>query len=133
MLARKYTKRPTKNEGGHKEVNMASKTTGVKNDTKASANTPSGSRKGMPVGPSKSTAKLASVAKPVVNSNPIAGMKTNPKTQPMYTGKPSKPGKTATQYGVGFVQKGKAKGFDNNFPDQKRGSGRPVGGTQRGV
>src|SRR5690348_16743950 len=112
---------------------MASKTTGVKVDTKASANTPSGSKKGMAVGPTKPTSGLPNVAKPVVNKNPIAGMKTNPKKNVMYPGKASKPGKTATQYGDGFVQKGKAKGFDNNFPDQKRGSGRPVGGTQRGV
>lgn len=110
---------------------MAKQATGQPAAKKAVLDSPSGSRKGMAVGPSKSTAKLSNVAKPVVNKGPIAGVKTNPKKNVMYTGKPSKLGKTTVQLdklsrgGSGIVDDN-GKGYENNMPDRKKGSGRPV-------
>lgn len=57
----------------------------------------------------------------------IRGVKaTGPKAQPMFTKKASKPGKTTVQYGNGLLQGKAAKGFQNQFPDQKGGAGRPA-------
>jgi hypothetical protein len=79
---------------------------------KAASTSPSGSKKGMAVGPHKPTAKLANPAKPVIDKNPIAGVKTNPKAQPMYTGKSSKAGKMVDQYGYGLIP-GKGVGYQD--------------------
>lgn len=107
--------------------------TGQKNPTKATANAGAGAKQGMRVGPYKPTAKTAGtdrVAKPASYKGvDIRGVKaTGPKAQPMYTGKPSKSAEHITQYGNGLVQ-GKAKGFKNEFPDSKGGSGRKLSKT----
>ena len=112
------------------------RTTGQKNALKATANAGQGAKQGMTAAVYKPTAKTAGsdrVAKPgSYKGVDIRGVKaTGPKSQPMYTKKPSAPGKTTTQYGSGLLQ-GKAKGFQNEFPDQKGGAGRPVSGTQKG-
>lgn len=86
---------------------------GVPAAKRAASVSPSGSKKGMEGGPTKPTAKLASVAKPVIAKGPIAGVKTNRKAQPMYTGKPSAAGKMAGQYGTG-IGKANGKAFEDS-------------------
>ena len=103
---------------------------------KATANAGQGAKAGMTASALKPTAKTAGsdrVAKPASYKGvDIRGVKaTGPKAQPMYPGKPSVEDLVTKARGTGLVQ-GKAKGVFNEFPDQKRGSGRPVGGTQRG-
>src|SRR5690348_16453898 len=103
------------------------RTVGQKNALKATANAGAGAKQGMAPAPYKPTAKTAGsdrVAKPASYKGvDIRGVKaTGPKSQPMYPGKPSKAGKTSTQYGSGILQGKGAKGFQNEFPDQKGGA-----------
>lgn len=113
------------------------RTTGQKNATKATSNAGQGAKAGMTAAVYKPTAKTTGsdrVAKPVsLKGVDIRGVKaTGPKANPMYPGKPSSPGKTTKQYGSGLLQGKAPKGFQNEFPDQKGGAGRPVSGTQKG-
>lgn len=85
---------------------MAKQATGIKPKLTASSSTPSGSRPGMSVGPSKPSAGLANVARPVIAKGPVAGVKTNRKAQPMYTKMPSKAGRMVDQYGTGIADSG---------------------------
>ena|SRR2546429_5824494 len=87
---------------------MASQATGLKPTTRASANTPSGSKKGMEVGPVKPTARKARVGVPVKAQESTPSAKPNP----MYTGKSSRSSRVASQYGTGTV-KGDGKGFND--------------------
>lgn len=108
------------------------RTTGQRNSQKATVNAGQGAKAGMTPAVYKPTAKTTGsdrVATPVVRKDDIRGVKaTGPKSQPMYTGKPSKPAEHMTKYGNGLVQ-GKAKGFKNEFPDSKGGSGRKFSKT----
>lgn len=99
---------------------------------RAAVNAGQGAKKGMDTGPVKPTqgGKSPNVAVPVVRKDPIGGVgKTNPKAQPMYTGKASLPGKTAAQLkkmsqAASGIVKDNGQGVNNTTSDQAGGSGR---------